>query len=78
MGRAGPTPAGLLPPQVPWPCCAALTLKALRRSGSTPSESFILSLSSWSSWSSSSSSAAGARPTVRSSGQPLASVLMES
>lgn len=57
---------------------APLTLKALRRSGSMPSGSFILSLSSWSSWSSSSSSAAGALPTVRSSGQPLTSVLIES
>lgn len=57
---------------------AVLTLKAFSRSGSIPSESFILSLSSWSSWSSSSSSAVGALPTVRSSGQPLTSVLMES
>lgn len=73
VGRAGP---GCAPgPARP---LLALTLKALRRSGSMPSESFILSLSSWSSWSSSSSSAVGARPTVRSSGQPLTSVLMES
>ena len=69
--------AGLLRPRPGHPR-RALTLKALRRSGSMPSESFILSLSSWSSWSSSSSSAVGARPTVRSSGQPLTSVLMES
>lgn len=66
-GKAGSPPHGAL-----------LTLKAFSLSGSIPSESLILSLSSWSSWSSSSSSAVGALPTVRSSGQPLTSVLMES
>lgn len=55
-----------------------LTLKALSLSGSRPSASLILSLSSWSSWSSSSSSMTWERLGVMSSPHVLSSVFTES